>query len=203
MVRTVHLVRHGEPEAGYTKRFLGRLNPGLSENGLRQAEKLVPRLRPLAPEICLTSPLARAAETAAILADGLGVKAEAWDLLKEIDFGKLEGLTFDEARASFPGMTDSWQALSGDFAFPDGEDFPAFERRAGEIAATLGTWPGKSLLVVAHGGILRGVLCRLLGVACNGPLRFRLAYASLASVEIHDGGTAVLTGFNIGREPLA
>lgn len=199
MPRTIHLVRHGEPEAGYTRRFLGRLNPGLSDDGRAQAEALTPRLRELAPESCITSPLARASQTAEIICSGIGLAPEKWDLLKEIDFGELEGMTFAEARAEHPGMTDSWQALSGDFAFPGGEDFRAFERRATEIANAARAWPRRSLLIVAHGGILRGVLCRLLGLACNGPVRFRFAYAALTSVEAYDNGAAVLTGFNIGR----
>jgi alpha-ribazole phosphatase len=174
----------------------------LSDRGRRQVERLLPRVRALSPESCITSPLARAAQTADILGAGIGIKPEKWDLLKEVDFGKLEGMTMEQARAERIGMLDRRRAPSGEFTFPDGEDFRSFEARAVEIANAILAWPRASLLVVAHGGILRGVLCRLLGVELNGPPRFRFAYAALASVETCGRAGATLTGFNAGREPL-
>ena len=200
MPKYLYLVRHGEPEEGFTKRYLGRLNPGLSAVGVRQAERLGERLRRLAPGRIVASPLRRAADTAAILARACGLEVETNDLLLEISFGKLEGMTFKEASAVYPGATDSWQALAGDFSFPGGEKFSDFTRRSAEMAACARRCPEESVVLVAHGGILRGVLCSLLSVEAEGPLRFRLAYASLTTVELDAGGGAVLLGFNVGRE---
>lgn len=202
MARFIHLVRHGEPEEGYTKRFLGRLDPGLSANGVKQAERIAGRLAAIHPGRCLTSPLRRAADTAAIVADACGLEAEQNDLLLEIDFGLLEGKTFDEAAALYPGVTDSWNALSGDFSFPEGENFSAFNRRAARLAELAAGLPEERVLLVAHGGILRGVLCNLLGIEANGPLRFRFAYASLTTTEVFPEGGAVLTEFNVGRDDM-
>ena len=200
MAKRIYLVRHGEPEEGYTKRFLGRLDPALSPKGREQARRIAERIAPLTPRRCLTSPLRRAAETADIIAETCGLEAERNDLLLEIDFGLLEGKTFKEASALFPGTTDSWQALSDDFSFPEGENFTAFNRRAAALADQVRSDPAESVLLVAHGGLLRGVLCNLLNLAANGPLRFRFAYAALTTLELGEGGGAVMTGFNIGRD---
>lgn len=200
MARKAFLVRHGEPEAGYTKRYLGRLDPLLSPEGVEQAKRIAERIKPLAPTRCLSSPLRRAHATAEIIADACGLKVETTDLLLEIHFGLLEGLTFKEASALYPGATDSWQALAGDFAFPEGEDFAAFNRRAAEMAEMVRACPEESVLLVAHGGVLRGILCNLLQVDADGPLRFRFGYAALTTLEFdEEGGGAVLTGFNVGR----
>ncbi len=198
--KKVYLVRHGEPEEGFTRRFLGRLDPALSPAGRAQADRIAERIAPLAPGRCWTSPLRRARETADIIARALGLEAAPNELLLEIDFGLLEGMTFKEASSLYPGITDSWQALSGDFSFPEGENYASFKHRVDELAASVRRDPEPSLLLIAHGGVLRGLLCNLLGVDASGPLRFRFAYASLSTVELYEDGGAVLTGFNVGRE---
>lgn len=200
MARYIYMVRHGEPEAGFTKRYLGRLDPGLSPEGAAQAARAAERVKPLAPQRCFSSPLLRARDTAQVIADACGLAVEPTDLLLEINFGLLEGLTFKEASALYPKATDSWQALSDDFTFPEGENFFEFNRRAARMAALARESAEERVLLVAHGGVLRGVLCNLLGVEADGPLRFRPSYAALTTVEIGDGGYAVLAGFNVGRE---
>lgn len=200
MPRHIYLVRHGEPEAGYTKRYLRRLNPGLSQFGREQASRITDRLCPLAPRRIIASPLRRAADTAEIIAAACGIPMETNNLLLEINFGKLEGLTFKEASAIYPGATGSWQALSGDFSFPGGENFADFTLRASRMADQVRACREENVVLVAHGGILRGILCNLLAVEADGPLRFRLAYAALTMLEMDSGGGAVLTGFNVGRD---
>lgn len=198
--KTVYLVRHGEPEEGYTGRFLGRLNPGLSPKGMEQAARAAARIAPLAPCRCLSSPLRRARDTAAAIAAACGLEVECSDLLLEIDFGLLEGKTFREASEIHPGITDSWQALSRDFHFPGGEDFAAYHRRVTELANRIRAGEEEKLLLVSHGGLLRGLLCSLLDVDLIGPIRFRFSYASPAVVKIDRDGGALLDAFNMWRD---
>ncbi len=200
MAKTIYLVRHGEPEVGYTKRYLGRLDPGLSPQGVEQAKRIAAAIAPLAPARCLASPLRRAWDTALIIARACGLEVERNEQLMEIDFGLLEGKTFAEANALFPGVTDSWHMLASDFNFPEGENFSAFYQRAAAVAELAKAAPEDNILLVAHGGVLRGVLCSLLDLPANGPLRFRLSYASLTTVELGRDGAGVLTGFNMGRD---
>ncbi|MCD8351464.1 MAG: histidine phosphatase family protein [Planctomycetaceae bacterium] len=199
MQKEVYLLRHAEPETAYTKRFLGRLDPGLSPTGVEQATLAGRRLREFRPQAIIASPLRRASETAAIVADACCLAVQTDPDLIEIDFGDLEGLTFAEASERYPGITDSWQALAGDFSFPGGERFIEFNRRCCNVASRIRSCPEERVALVAHGGVLRGILCNLLAVEADGPLRFRLAYAALTTVELDTEGGAVLTGFNIGR----
>lgn len=200
MAKKILLVRHGEPEVAYLRKFLGRLNPGLSPNGREQAKLVAERVREYSPDRLFSSPLRRAYETAEIIGGICGLPVETNDMLLEIDFGLLEGKSHSEASVLFPGITDSWQALSGDFAFPEGEAFCDFNRRTAQLTEKVRNCPEETILLVAHGGVLRGVMCNLLDLPANGPLRFRLAYASIASLEVNEKGPSVLTGFNVGRD---
>ena len=175
------------------------MDPALSPTGASQARALAQRVRPLGIRRIIASPLLRAKTTAEIIASDLDLSLEIDSRLLEIDFGKLEGMTFKEASAVYPGTTDSWQALAGDFSFPSGENFRDFDSRCEAMAEAARNAPEENVMLVAHGGVLRGILCHLLAVEADGPLRFRLAYAALTSVEIFDGGGAILTGFNVGR----
>lgn len=199
MIKHVCLVRHGEPEEAYLKRFLGRLDPGLSPRGMEQARRAGERLKLFAPQAIVASPLRRADQTAGIVADICGLPYTTDPLLLEIGFGKLEGMTHAEACKIYPGVTDSWEALAGDFSFPGGERFDDFNRRCRLMAEQIRDYPEERIALVAHGGVLRSILCYLLAVEAEGPLRFRLTYASLTTVEVDTNGGAVLTGFNIGR----
>lgn len=199
--KTVYLVRHGEPEEGFTKRFIGRLDPALSPNGLAQARHIATRIAPLKPERCLSSPLRRARETAGVIAAFCGLEVEFSDLLLEIHYGLLEGKTYEEAAAIYPVIADSWRTLSSDFSFPEGEDFTSFNRRVKSLADRVRAAGEKKLLLVAHGGLLRGLLCNLLDIDAKGPVRFQFAYASLSAVKIHADGGATLDAFNVGGMP--
>lgn len=200
MIRNLYLVRHAEPEDGYTGKYLGRLNPALSPRGVEQAKHIAGRIAALNPSRIVASPLRRAVETADIVAGVCGLPVEQTDLLLEIDFGELEGKTFKEATALYPDVADSWRALSGDFSFPGGEDYATFEHRVAQLAGWTRALPGGNAVLIAHGGVLRGLMCNLLDIPANGPLRFRLAYATIASLELHPNGAAVLTAFNVGGE---
>ena len=199
MPRTLYLIRHAEPEKAYTKRFLGRLNPSLSPDGIAQAESLAKRCVPLKPQRIVASPLTRAWMTATILGKACSLEPEPNDLLLEIDFGQLEGLTFAEASEKHPGIATSWQALADNFNFPGGEDYTRFSRRAAAMADFARDAKEERLAFVAHGGVLRGILCNLLGIAADGPIRFLPAYAALTVVELYEDGGAVMTGFNVWR----
>jgi broad specificity phosphatase PhoE len=84
---TIVLVRHGETDWNRDNRFQGHADPPLNDNGRAQARVLAAELRTQRFAAAYTSPLRRAAETAAILADGLGLEAVPETSLKEVDVG--------------------------------------------------------------------------------------------------------------------
>jgi broad specificity phosphatase PhoE len=103
--------------------------------------------------------------------------------------GRAEGLTAAEIRALDPAAFDAWMADVGRFQFPGGESL-------GDVAARV--WPaleaiearhaGGAVLVVAHGGPNRIVLCRALGVPVERILSLGQDYAALSVMERNRDG---------------
>ena len=96
VVTTVtHLLRHGQTEHTPERRFSGRNDLPLSRTGRAEAEAAAARVAELGIEVIVASPLRRTRETAEIVAATLGLPVEFDDDLVELDFGDIEGLTFD------------------------------------------------------------------------------------------------------------
>ena len=102
MATTIVLVRHGETDWNRESRFQGHADTPLNEAGRAQSRDLAERLVAEQVTALYTSPLRRAAETAAIVGERLGLPVRTSEPMREIDVGSWEGLTVDEVRARFP-----------------------------------------------------------------------------------------------------
>jgi len=165
--RRLWLVRHGETEGQSKVRFHGSNDVPLSDEGRAQIRALSPWLLGVDFARVVHSPLARAAESAAILAEACGVprhRLVVEDRLREISFGACEGLTAEEIAARFPEFWRAHQAGATE-GFPEGEPRAAFAARVAEVVQELARpqWHG-DLLVVGHRGTVRQTLRTLLAV---------------------------------------
>lgn len=194
MTLRLDLLRHGK--TGYSGRYVGGgLDVPLSGAGREQ----MTRLRPLfagkqAPKI-MASPMLRCSQSCEILFPGQVICYD--EDLKEIHFGHWEGLTFQEIVKQDPDHVARWADWSPDFSFPGGEvigDFVTRVHRAGVRIAESGP---EELLLIAHGGVIRALLCYFLGLDPAQYLLFEVHKGCLSSLEIHSEG-AVLTSFNRG-----
>ena len=143
------VVRHGQSEWNAIGRWQGHADPALSELGRRQAAVAAASIG--AVDGIISSDLLRAAETAAIIAQQLGVGPVMTDeRLRERDVGEWTGLTRIEINRRWPGWID-------DLRRPDGfEDVDSVLLRVVEaFAAMRQASPGGSLLVITHGGVIR------------------------------------------------
>jgi broad specificity phosphatase PhoE len=145
------VVRHGQSEWNAIGRWQGHADPALSELGRRQSAVASASIG--AVDGIISSDLLRAVETAAIIAQQLGVGPVVVDeRLRERDVGEWSGLTRAEIDKSWPGWLD-------DDRRPDG-----FEHTDRVLARALEAFdairrasPGGSLLVVTHGGLIRSL----------------------------------------------
>jgi alpha-ribazole phosphatase len=175
------LVRHGETEYNQQWRYQGRSDIGLNRVGLRQAESLRQRLSREPFDVIYTSNLRRAADTASIIARGRGLRVAPRENLAELDFGRFEGLTHDEIVKSYP----DWEPSNSSFADYGGESLEQLGQRikAFEKELRSDNPADTDILIIAHSGPLRVLLCALLGMDVVNWRRFRLAPASLTIVE--------------------
>ena len=184
------LVRHGETELNSAERYWGHSDVKLSVSGLRQAERLSARLAVEKIDVIYSSELQRASVTAEIIASRHQLKIITCVELREINFGRLEGLTFRELSQHYPEVAKLWAERSPELKYPGGESLYEFNKRVSQFLVRLNTHAlRQTILIVAHSGVLRTLLCQLLGIDLQQRWQLRLDLASLSVVETHPKGT--------------
>jgi broad specificity phosphatase PhoE len=187
------LLRHGQTPLSIDRRYSGHGDPALTPVGLAQAAGAAARLGAVREiTTVLTSPLQRARQTAAMVADATGVPLAVRDGLIETDFGEWEGLTFAEARDRDPELHAKWLGAE-DIAPPGGESFAAVRTRvATELASIVAEYEGETLVVVTHVTPIKMILRQALGGSSEILFRMHLDLAGLSEVDVFpDGGTCV------------
>jgi len=194
MVQRLILIRHGDLGDRYRGRYIGRTDAPLSAEGRRQASALAGPLARLNGACFLASPLRRTRETAEI-ALGANGTFESDANLREIDFGRWEGMSFAEIAAADPAAVGRWAALESTFAFPEGEGIANFRERIRAAAERIAAVPAGTVVLFAHGGVIRFLICHFLGLPDRQHLLFDIRPASISEIQI-DGGKGVLTLLN-------
>lgn len=194
----LYLVRHGATQLSAEDRFAGSIGVELSEEGRWQAERLGERLRGEGLTAAYTSPLSRAATTAAIVGEHCRMATVERDGLREISHGHWEGLTRRQVEQQFPGEYAAWEEDPFTFAPEGGESGVSVLARAlPAIREIVTAHAGERVLVVSHKATLRLLLSSLLGFDARG-YRDRLdqAPACLNVVDFRDPVRARLMLFN-------
>jgi alpha-ribazole phosphatase len=194
MSRRLLLVRHGRIGDGQGGRFVGRSDPALDGCGEAQARQLARRVQQFAPQRCYCSPLRRCQQTAAILMPHVRLQED--ERLREIDFGRWENRTFAEIAQAEPEAVARWAAADADFAFPEGERIAAFRERVARVAEYLVGVQAETVLAVTHGGVIRAMICHLLGLDPRKYVAFAVGYATMAVIDLCAG-----QGVLVGLEP--
>jgi alpha-ribazole phosphatase len=190
------LVRHGETEANSSERFWGKTDVRLGPVGLRQAEKLRDRLASEKIDFVYSSQMKRALVTAQTIADLHHVEVISCQELREIDFGKIEGLKFNEVDTQFPEVTRLWLQRSPHLAYPGGESLVDLDARIAGFRTRLVKHTEKEVvLIVAHSGVLRTLICQVLDLEMRNRWNIRLDLASLSIIDTYPE-TAILSLLN-------
>ena len=159
-------IRHGETDWNRQTRLQGQQDIALNALGRRQAARngrILPLLLGDRQWRFIASPLGRTTETMMIALGAAGMADRAFetdDRLKEISFGRWEGLTLAEVSEKDPDggrkrQDDKWR-----FVPPNGESYA-------DLSTRIGGWLAdhdRPAVVVAHGGVLRVLRHRLGGV---------------------------------------
>lgn len=154
------LVRHGESEWNSIRRLQGQADIALSERGRAQALALRDTIAALAPDRVATSDLLRARVTAELLGHG---DAERRPDLRENDVGDWTGRAIADLVSADAGAYAGWRA--GSHTPPGGESWSDFSTRTRDAVLSLAADTASTLLVVAHGGVVRALLESFLGLA--------------------------------------
>lgn len=183
MITSIYLMRHGETLWNRAGRIQGQKDVRLSLEGRRQAhragEHLFAQLQGRL-DVIYTSDLARARETAEIISTFFNLSPRTEKRLREINFGPWEGLTWTEIGAHFPQEWEIWLKQPTALQLQAAETLEEVYERAAEcLDEIVSEHPGRRILVVSHGVVIRTLLCGFTGIHLD---RWR---------EIKQGNTAI------------
>lgn len=159
---TILLIRHGQTDWNITRRWQGHINMPLNELGITQSKLLAERLKSWPIEAIYSSDLRRAAQTAAILGETLGLKPILDVSWRERHGGDFQGMTIEELEANYPVELKRIREEGG--APPGGESFLELENRIVQAYQELANqYEGKMVAVVSHGGAMGALIAHVLG----------------------------------------
>ena len=161
------------------KRIRGCVDFPLNENGVKQARALAASLKNAGISAVVTSPLARAFETARILGEVAGVKPVVKEGFRNICFGVWENRLQSEIMREFPEQWRTWTTRPEELRVDGAESL--FEVRARSLRAlesTVAEYAGRTIALVSHRALLKPMLAGALCVAPPFFWRFHLDNAA-------------------------
>ena len=195
---TLFLLRHGDIESKLPKRFIGQVDVALSQKGRDQARRWQAAFAKKQLERLYASDLARCAETARIIAGHEPSKVHLLPALREISLGKLEGLTMNFIREQLPEVWKQRGENMARYRPEGGESFEDVHRRVIPVFEAIARKHEGNILIVAHSGVNRIILCHVLGMPVSDLFRIAQPYGCLNTLELH-GDHFQVTGINRAR----
>lgn len=186
-MQKLFLVRHGETVWNSERRYIGRTNLTLSTKGIEQAKSLARRFAREDVEAIFTSPLKRSLETARIIGREVSLEPVVINELIEVDFGKWEGLTYEEIKEKFGEIIDRWLFSPSKVEIPSGESWEEVMRRAKEFLRQVSERPEKTGLAITHGGIIKTIVALIFNHQRVPFASFLIGNASVSAVGFTEG----------------
>lgn len=191
---TVYVVRHGATDWTYEGRAQGQADVELNEEGRKQAAELAQELARVRVGAVYSSDLKRAADTARVIAQSLGLEVMGDSAFREIDQGEWTGLTVAQIKERWP---EGFEARHG-MRRPGGESPEDLRERVFRgLGRAIEAHPNGTVVLVTHGGPIRWLAVRALGRDKRSVDRIRGldtgAAVVLRAEVVH--GELVLSGF--------
>lgn len=185
-MRMIYLVRHCEAEHFPKKRCIGITDTDLSENGIRQAQRLKMYFQNKNPSRIFCSPSLRAVKTSEIMSS-LEVTVTILADLHEIDMGDWDGMYFEEIKTKYP---DEYRRRGLDFAEfspPNGESFAECQKRAAEVFGDILRNSSGDIAIVSHAGFNRALICSLCGINLQKLFTIPQPFGCVNSLSLQNG----------------
>jgi broad specificity phosphatase PhoE len=208
------LMRHGETGWNREGRVMGRHPVELNENGRAQVAATARFAHTVGPELIVTSPLVRARQSAEIMAEGLGgIEIVEEPDIAEVLYGRWEGMSYHELIEDPHYKT--YRKAPTENPTPGGETIRQVQARGvAAVMRVLTSYPGKRVLFVSHGDIVRTVLCHFMGLDLAYFHRIRVDNATLSAIQVAgdfaevkflnllpDPGRAFIAPFSVKKPP--
>ena len=156
------LIRHAMTEWNRDKRIQGKTDTELVKEGIDQAKSWGGLLKTVRWHRIVCSNLRRAKATADILNKVLNLPFTHDHRLQEQDWGQWEGKTIKALRRDNPQQIERMEAAGWEFCPPGGEDRRSVLKRSQRALVDAAIkWPGETILIVCHGGVIKCLLYHL------------------------------------------
>ena len=201
------VVRHGETQWNFASRIQGHGDSPLTTAGEAQAAAIAQRLAGEQFDRLVSSDLGRAWRTAQAIAARAGREVLADPRLRERNYGVLEGLTYGEIDARYPGVFSRVRDSDPDFTVPGGESRrQLFERVRDAFESLAAAHAGRRLVVVCHGGVLAALYRHAHGIDVGAAHSIPIPNAAFNAL-VHERGRWMVeawgdTAHLAGAEPI-
>ncbi len=195
-MKRIILLRHAQCEG---EGYIGAgSDVHLTRTGHARAVQLIAEIEDLAPEMIYSSPLLRCRETLMPYLEKNQQTLVSYDAaLREMEFGSFESLTYEQISRRYPEAQTAWYANQITGRPPGGESLQELHSRVeGFLSRKILKCPAERILICAHGGSLRALICELLAIGPGHHWDFRLERGNLAELHLHDERIAALSCLN-------
>lgn len=194
----IYWIRHGEVDRAWSEKVYGDLDVPLSEEGIRQGERVAARLRDVALEAVISSGLARSRHAAEAIAADHGLPVTVEREFREVDRGRWRGKTWEEVEREFPGGRDRF-VRDPEYREHGGESLGDVSTRVlAALDPLLARHASGTIAVVAHLWPIRCVAASILGMPLSRVKALALDPASVSITE-HGADGAALLAWNLGE----
>ncbi|MBO6620337.1 MAG: histidine phosphatase family protein [Balneola sp.] len=193
-MKQLYIIRHGETKFNKSHLMQGRgINASLNDTGRKQADAISIYFKDKPVSKIVTSNLKRAKESAEPLCRLFNLKPEAYTELDEMDFGNLEGKSFDEVKSDLVHLHECWSSGKLETAPENGETpIQVYKRANLKVEEILKTSDEECIVFILHGRLIRILLSEWLG----------LGLKNMHQIEHQNGAINKLTWSENGFEAV-
>lgn len=184
----LYFLRHGQTGCSQQNFFCGSIDPELTPDGYEMAKAFAAFYRLLPWKAIYSSPMGRTKATAQPLCDAIAMEMQLRDGLKEINYGKWEGLPPETVDREYHDDYIRWTADPAWYPPTEGEPAVAIAHRSLQVIEEIKQRDNNgNVLIVSHKATIRIILCSLLGIDV-GRFRYRIG-CPVGSVSIVEFGS--------------
>lgn len=186
MSTKVILIRHGETDWSYQKKYCGFSDIDLNEKGRQQARELHKRLNKEKINEVYSSDMKRTLQFAEIVFKDVPIKEMVG--LRELNFGIFEGLTYQDLMKKYPQTYGKWLEKPLNIAVPQGESLHSMAQRVRKALRRIVSHnSNKTVAVFTHGGPIKVIACDILKLGLQGIWKIEEELASISIIEFIEG----------------
>ncbi len=188
----LYLIRHGEVANVNEGVYNGHFDVDLSDRGIRQMKEIAEKLSKESIKAIYSSDLKRTVIGSKIIGERLSLRTKSFKDLRELNYGRWEGLRFEEIKKRYPEEVEARNADYVNYRLKDGENIIELRDRViPKIDRILRSHRGEDIVLIAHGGVNRVILCWALNIDISNIVRIKQDFAALNIINFYDNAAIV------------